>query len=43
MNSKLRREALKKLAAASLLGSAGFTGLISKALANDAKPIAPGR
>jgi len=38
----MRRALLKNLAAAGLLGAAGISGLISKALANGANPLAVG-
>ncbi len=42
MKSKTKREILKHLAAAGLLGSAGIAGLIREALANGTKPVKPG-
>jgi len=42
MNPSQKRDTLKRLAAFSMLGSAGVCGLIREALANGDKPIRPG-
>jgi hypothetical protein len=42
MNQSGRRQWLKSLAAAGLLGSAGLVGLIREALASGSRPILPG-
>lgn len=39
---RIRRTLLKRLSVAGLLGSTGISGLIREALANGAKPVAPG-
>ena len=42
MKTNFRRQWLKQIVAAGLLGSAGLSGLIREALANGTKPVVPG-
>ena len=42
MNTRQRRQTLKRLAAAGLVAGLGLSGLIREALANGTKPVTPG-